>query len=97
MSTREKKNPADFVTEGVGYNDITLSRPATVGGASVSTIRMREPIVEDQENFQDFGRTDAAREITTFANLCEVAPHDIRKLPLRDYARLQASYALFTY
>jgi hypothetical protein len=91
-----KKKPSDFVTEGVGYNDITLSRPASVGGATVSTIRMREPTVADQENFQDNGRTDAAREIVTFANLCEVAPEDIRKLPLRDYMRMQASFALFT-
>jgi hypothetical protein len=92
----EIKNLKKYVTEGVGYNDITLSRPATVGGASVSTIRMREPTVADQENFQDAGRNDAAREIVTFANLCEIAPDDIRKLPLRDYIRLQASFALFT-
>lgn len=94
--SKSKKSPTDFVAEGVGFNDITLSRPASVGGASVATIRMREPTVADQENFQDAGRNDAAREITTFANLCEIAPDDIRKLPLRDYIRLQASFALFT-
>jgi hypothetical protein len=96
MSKSKNQNPSDFVKEGVGYNDITLSRPASVGGAQVSSIRMREPIVADQENYQDAGRTEAAREITTFANLCEIAPDDIRKLPLRDYARLQASFTLFT-
>lgn len=91
-----KKKPADFVTEHEGYNDITLSRPTNIAGASVSTIRMREPTVADQENFQDAGRNDAAREISTFANLCEITPDEVRKLPLRDYMRMQASFALFT-
>ncbi|MBO8044475.1 phage tail assembly protein, partial [Pseudomonas aeruginosa] len=30
------------------------------------------------------------------ANLCEIPPDDLRKLPLRDYARLQSGVALFT-
>ena len=41
------------------------------------------------------GGSDAAREIQTFANLCEQAPDDIRRLPLKDYKRLQAAYVNF--
>lgn len=96
MSNDKKKKPSDYVTEGAGFNDVTLSRPASISGAQVSSIRMREPTVDDQVNYQDTAGNDAAREVTMFANLCEVAPEDIRRLPLRDYLRLQASYTLFT-
>lgn len=39
--------------------------------------------------------SDATREITAFANLCGLAPDDIRKLPMRDYGRLQRAYTAF--
>lgn len=91
-----KKKPSDYVTLGEGFNDITLSRPATIDGAKVSSLRMREVIVADQERYQEGTGNDASREVVLFANLCEVTPDDIRKLPLRDYQRLQASYGLFT-
>jgi len=94
--SNEKKKPADYVSAGEGFNDITLSRPATIDGAKVSTLRMREPIVADQERYQEAAGNDASREVVLFANLCEVSPDDIRKLPLRDYLRVQASYGLFT-
>lgn len=94
--SKTAKNPSDFVKEGPGYSDITLSRPAKINGAEQSVIRMREPTVADQEAFQDSKESEATREITAFANLCEVAPNDIRALPLRDYHRLQAAYTLFT-
>lgn len=94
----KKKNPLDFVTynEGDAHADITLSRPAEMSGAKVGTIRMREPSSGDLENFQIAPGHEATRELNTFANLCEQSPADIRKLPLRDYQRLQAAYSLFT-
>lgn len=78
-----------------GHCDITLSRPLNIAGAAVSVLRMREPTVADQEIASDMGGSDAAREIQTFANLCEQAPDDIRRLPLKDYKRLQAAYISF--
>lgn len=95
MSNANKK-PSDFVKEGAGFADVTLSRPAKFNGIEQGVIRMREPTVGDQESFQDSKESEATREITAFANLCEVAPADIRALPLRDYGRLQAAFALFT-
>ena len=92
----DKKLPADYVKEGNGHSDITLSRPATIAGAPVTTLRMREPTVADMEAFQNSSDSESTREIATFANLCEVSPDDIRALPFKDYTRLQAAFALFT-
>lgn len=78
-----------------GHCDITLSRPLKIAGVDVSVLRMREPTVADQEIASDMGGSDAAREIQTFANLCEQTPDDIRRLPLKDYKRLQAAYVNF--
>lgn len=94
--SKQKADQVEFIKEGEGFADITLSRPAQIAGASITVIRMREPNVADIERFQDSKDGDSTREINTFANLCEVAPEDIRKLPLRSYARLQAAFALFT-
>lgn len=92
----EKKTPADYVVERNGYAEITLSRPAKINGIEVSTLRLREPTAGDIERFQESKGSDAKREVEAFANLCEASPDDIRNLPVRDYARLQAGYALFT-
>lgn len=78
-----------------GSADITLSRPADIAGAKVSVVRMREPTVGDQEVASEMTGSDATREITVLANLCELAPDDIRKMPLRDYKRLQTAYLGF--
>lgn len=91
-----KNDPSKFVTEGEGFADVTLSKPAEMAGAKVGTIRMREPTAGDLERFQIASGHEATRELNTFANLCEQPPEDIRKLPLRDYQRLQVAYSLFT-
>lgn len=78
-----------------GSVDVTLSRPADIAGTKTSAVRMREPTVGDQEVASGMTGTDAAREIAIFANLCQLAPDDIRKLPLRDYKRLQTAYLAF--
>jgi hypothetical protein len=74
---------------------ITLSRPADIGGTKFDLLTMREPTVGDQEITTQMSGSDATREITTFANLCGLAPDDIRKLPMRDYGRLQRAYTAF--
>ncbi len=89
------KKPEWLKQNDDGSADVTLSRPADIGGTKSSTVRMREPTVADQEVASEMSGSDAAREITTFANLCGLAPDDIRKLPLRDYKRLQTAYLGF--
>lgn len=78
------------------YVDIKLTRPIDVDGAQVTTLRMREPTVADQETAMDAAGSDAAREIMLFANLCAITPDQIRKLALKNHKRLQEAYTNFT-
>lgn len=73
-----------------GYVDIELSRPIEIDGVQVTTLRMREPTVGDQLLVGDMKNlTEATREVTFAANLCEVSPDDMKKLTLRDYRGVQ--------
>ncbi len=92
----KKKTPADFVMLFDGFAEIELSRPATIKGTKSASLKMREPEAGDSEKYQIAQGHEATREINTFANLCECTPDEIRKLPQRDYIRLQAAYSLFT-
>lgn len=86
-----KTAPAD-----AGFVDIELSRPLQIDGANVSALRMREPTVADQLAMEEMKGTDGAKEIGMFANLCEVSPDDIKKLTLKDYKKVQATFLGFT-
>lgn len=90
-----EKKPEYLKYNDNGSVDITLSRPADIGGVKTPVVRMREPTVGDQETAAELSGSDATREITIFANLCQLAPDDIRKLPMRDYGRLQKGYTGF--
>ena len=85
----------DYITEGDGFADIKLAKPEKVDGANVTVIRMREPKVRDLEASQT-SKSDSEREVSLFANLCEIAPEDIRNMRARNYRRLQEAFALFT-
>lgn len=77
----------DYIEQGDGFAVITLK--------SGATLRMREPTVEDQLAIDKVKDGDAAKELSLFANLCEITPADLRKLTLRDYRRVQAAFASF--
>ena len=91
-----KKQTPEWLKEGVGFTDIALSRPADMSGTKLESVRMREPTVADSETVSEMSGSDASREIHAFANLCGLAPDDIRQLPLRDFKRLQTAYLGFT-
>lgn len=93
MSDRELP---DYITEGDGFVTVTLAAPTLVSGSRVAILRMREPEVRDLEVHQDSREKDATREVLLFANLCEIAPEEIRALKLRNYVRLQTAFSLFT-
>lgn len=78
-----------------GSMEITLAKPLEVMGAMVTVVTMREPTVADQEASQAMEGSDATREINEFANLCQLAPDDIRKMSLRNYQRVRAAYLSF--
>jgi hypothetical protein len=90
-----KKQTPEWLKEGPGYVDITLSRETTIGGAKMKVVRMREPTVGDQEVMMEMEGSDTAKEIHIAANLCDMSPDDIRKLPLRDWKRINTAYAGF--
>lgn len=93
MSKEEK--PTWLKVNADGSVTVTLSRPIEIDGANVSALTMREPTVDDQLIAAEVKGSEAIREVAFFANLCTVAPDDIKKLPVRNYARLQAAYAGF--
>lgn len=85
----------EWLEEGEGFVDVTLSRALEMDGAQVLAIRLREPVVGDQLASESAKGSDAAKEITMLANLAEIAPDDIKRLPLRDYKRLQTAFLGF--
>lgn len=87
----KKVEPAD-----AGYVDIELSRPIEIDGAQVTALRMREPTVADQLLLDEMKGSDATKEVTLVANLCEVTPDDIKRLTLRDYRKVQKAFSGFT-
>ena len=58
-------------------------------------VQDREPTVGDQLVADEMKGSEAAKEIATLANLCQVAPDDIKRLTLKDYKRLQAAFLGF--
>lgn len=86
----------DYIKQGEGFTDITLSRAATLNGTKTTVLRMREPTVGDSEAASEMTGSDATREIFAFANLCGVTPNDLRALPLKDFRRIQTAYLGFT-
>ncbi|MDH5179762.1 MAG: phage tail assembly protein [Gammaproteobacteria bacterium] len=74
---------------------IVLEYPVTVNGQEYSELNMRRPKVRDQKAASVKGKTDAEREISLFANLCEVEPALIEELDMTDYTAIQETYQDF--
>lgn len=79
-----------------GVVDVELSRAIDVDGKQVQVLHMREPIVADQLALEQMKGSDANKEVTLFANLCQISPDDLRQMSLRDYRKLQQAFAGFT-
>jgi hypothetical protein len=75
--------------------EIVLNSTVKSCGVEIRKLNMREPKVRDMLLAEKAGKTDAEREITMFAALCEVEPAVIEDLGMRDYARLQEAYKGF--
>lgn len=83
-------------TEFQDHIDVKLGRPLTIDGTDVTTLRMREPTVQDQLTASEIKGGPAQQEITMIANLCEISLDDVKRLPLRDYKKLQEAFLGFT-
>ena len=92
----DKKNSTYLKpTEDGAHVDIILRRPYEFNGVKMNTLRMREPTVRDQLATSEMQGSDARKEITTFANLCDVLPKDVESLAMADYQRIQMAYGSF--
>jgi hypothetical protein len=89
-----KKDQTAATTNTDGTVDIPLSKPITIDGTKVTTLRMREPLVRDQLAVQGEG-TDAEVELALIANLCNVDKSAFHALPLGDYIRVRTAFLGF--
>jgi len=93
MATKNQNVP-EYIKLVEGAAQVTLSRPLEIDGAKVKVLSMREPTVDDQLVAEKYGNGGEADKMY-MANLCQVAPDDIGRLPLRDFKRLQEAFGFF--
>jgi len=91
----EQKNP-DYLTETSDGFLIDLATPIDLDGTQTSRVTMREPTVQDQLDVQAIKASEAYREVTLMANLCSLAPEQIKAMTMRNYRRLQGALEVFT-
>lgn len=85
----------EYITEGPDASlTVTLSRGFEASGAKVTSIKMREPTLEDQLTSQKIGDS-AEAEVALIANLAELAPEELSGLKMRDFLRLQQALGFF--
>lgn len=75
---------------------IALDYPVTIDGTEVRALQMRRMKVVDQMNVTASNKSDAEKEISLIANLCEISPDDVKQLDCMDYAKLQEQLINFT-
>lgn len=86
----------EFVQVENGAAVITLSRPFETDAGKLKTLTMREPTVADSIVADEAPGSALQKEVRYFANLCQLSPDDIKRLPMKDYQRLQAAFSVFT-
>lgn len=67
---------------------ITFSRPFLIGGAEVTQVEMREPLVRDKILFEKHSGTSAEKTLFTVASLCGLDKDDLMALSSWDYDQL---------
>jgi len=74
---------------------IKLQYPITIDGAEYAELTMRRSKVKDRLAVSAMKGGDEEKEITLFANLCEVSPEVIKELDEVDYTNVQKVYMGF--
>lgn len=75
---------------------IKLKYPVTLDGVEYKELTMRRSKVKDRLAVAAMrDKTDEEKEITLFANLCDVTPAVIRELDESDYPIIQKVYLSF--
>lgn len=68
---------------------ITLKFPVKIDGKETKELSMRRPKVSDMMIADKAKGSEAEKEVSLFANLCEVSPEDVGQLDMSDYKKLQ--------
>lgn len=76
-------------------SNIKLKYPVNVDGVSYTELNMRRSKVKDRLAVTAMKCSDEQKEITLFANLCEVPPKVIEELDETDYTSVQKVYLGF--
>ena len=94
--SEETTLPEYLTDNGDGTVDIALKGKLEIDGAKVTSLRMREPTVNDQLVAKATKGSDEIKELTGLANLCGITLDDIKRLTMRDLKRVQDGYLVFT-
>lgn len=76
-------------------SNIKLKYPVNIDGVSYTELNMRRSKVKDRLAVTAMKCSDEQKEITLFANLCEVSPKVIEELDETDYTSVQKVYLGF--
>lgn len=96
LKANKMSNTPDWLKVDEGQATITLSRQfKTADGQELAQLNMREPTVGDQRVASKSAANNVDQEVTLFANLLQLTPADLDRLPLKDYTRVQAAYRAF--
>ena len=68
---------------------VQLDYPISVNGVKNTVLSMRRPTVGDYLTSVGNGRSNQESEVRLIADLCSMAPDDIKKLDMQDYLKLQ--------
>ncbi|MFK4764551.1 phage tail assembly protein [Desulfobaculum sp. SPO524] len=74
---------------------ITLDHPVTWQGQEIAALDMRRPKVRDVAANEERKGTDVQKEISLFADLCEVSVDVLEDMDMADYRKLQQAYTGF--
>ena len=74
---------------------IKLEYPVKIDETTYTELTMRRSKVKDRLAVSVMKTTDEEKEISLFANLCEVSPAVIKELDETDYTKVQKEYMGF--
>jgi len=75
--------------------EIKLDYPIRIEGVEVKALKMRRSKVRDMLAADKATGSEAEKEVTLFANLCEVSTETIGDMDTADYQKLQEAYSGF--
>lgn len=80
-------------TKKKGY--VQFDPPIKIGDKEFSEIQMREPILSDSLDSEQYSEHELAREAYQIALLCGVNPEDLAKISMPNYKKIQSAFVAF--